>query len=334
MNTKKNTPVSKINRSQHTRNIELQEFMDYLFLVLYLVLPSLIAIHLLSATNKRSESNKKNLPPGPWPIPIFGNLVRHGDKPHVGLTQLAEKHGPLMTLQLGQVQTVVISSASMAKEALKTHDISFCNRRTVDVFHAERYNENSAVWLPVGPQWRNIRKFCTVHILSTARLVSSERLRRNKVNDLIAYVQKCNESGLSVDIGQAVFTTSLNLLSCTFFSEDLGDPNSELAREFKTTIRALMEEAGKLNFANYFPILRKIDLQGGRRRASVHMKKIINIFNNLIDQRLKGKRVSNSLQDIDILDVLLGFDNDGAHKIETSKIPFLLLVKLTPTIFS
>ena len=93
--------------------------MDYLSFLLCLAL-AWAAIHLLLLkTKKGSESNARTLPPGPPPLPIFGNLINLGNKPHIPLAELAKTYGPLMTLQLGQVPTVIISSAAVAKEALQ-----------------------------------------------------------------------------------------------------------------------------------------------------------------------------------------------------------------------
>ncbi|KAK8577651.1 hypothetical protein V6N13_027918 [Hibiscus sabdariffa] len=56
---------------------------------------------------------------------------------------------------------------------------------------------------------------------------------------------------------------------------DLVDPNSSVAQEFRRTVWGIMEEAGKPNLADYFPLLRKIDPQGSveelNRNHSVHL---------------------------------------------------------------
>lgn len=300
--------------------------MDYLSFVLYLLL-AWIAIHLvLSSTKKDSDSSPRILPPGPPTVPIFGNLFSLGTKPHISLTELAKRYGPLMTLQLGRVPTVIISSAVMAKEALQRNDISFSNRMVIDAVCALNHHENSLVWSQVSPKWRNLRKICSSHVFSTNRLDASQSLRMNKVKDLLSYATKCSEDNTTVDIGQAAFTTILNLLSSTIFSVDLGDPNSEFTHEFKEIVRGIMEEAGKPNFADYFPLLKKIDPQGIRRRMSVHFQKIIDLFNSMIDKRLQSRKTSDSIQDNDVLDALLGIDQNKTEKLEPSKIPYLLLV--------
>ncbi|KAL9231065.1 hypothetical protein vseg_006333 [Gypsophila vaccaria] len=295
--------------------------MNYLSYAFCLLL-ALAAIKLLKFTTKVSSK----LPPGPAGLPVFGSLFSLGDKPHITFTKLARTYGSLMTLRLGRVQTVIISSAEMAKEALQKNDISFSNRNVVDAVRAHNHHQKSVVWLPASSKWRKLRRVCNSHVFSTSRLDASQGFRRNKVEDLLCYVEKNCEDGTPVDIGLAAFTTSLNLLSTTFFSVDLSDQNSDFAGEFKKITREMIEDLGKPNFADYFPVLRRVDIQGIRRRASVHFGKILGIFNAMIEQRLKnGKSLGSSSKGADVLDSLLGTDKQKSEEIDPSEFSHLLL---------
>ncbi|KAL9242861.1 hypothetical protein vseg_016819 [Gypsophila vaccaria] len=295
--------------------------MEYLTIVVCL-LPLWVAIHLLLSAAKKAS---KTLPPGPRPLPIFGSLFSLGNQPHITFAELSKTYGPLMMLRLGRVPTVIISSTNMAREALQKNDISFSTRNVVDAVCAHQHNENSVAWLPLGPGWRNLRKICNSQVFSTIRLDASQSLRRNKVKHLLSYVEKCSKAGEAVDFNQAAFTTTLNLLSSTFFSMDMGDPTSEFARQFRVTIRGIMEETGKSNIADYFPILKIIDPQGIRKRTEYHFGKMLDLFNNMIEQRLKGQRPSGETHDNDVLDALLGIDHEKAEEIPKSQISSLLV---------
>ena len=114
----------------------------------------------------RSKAILKGLPPGPKPFPLIGNLLELGDKPHKSLAKLSEVHGPIMSLKLGQVTTVVISSAAMAKEVLQIHDQHLSNRTIPDAIRAKRHDEFSLPWIPVSTRWRNLRRICMEQIFS------------------------------------------------------------------------------------------------------------------------------------------------------------------------
>lgn len=289
----------------------------------YIVLILLTWI-LIKALVHKSSPTKKPLPPGPISVPIIGNLLQLGDKPHKSLAKLAEAHGPIMKLNLGQVTTIVISSASAAKQILQNHDVSFCNRMVPDPVRATHHDQYSPVWLPVNPLWRNLRKITNSYIFTTQKLDENEHLRRRKISQLIDFVKESCLAGRVIDIGQAAFSTIVNLISNTIFSVDLADPSSESTREFKELVWNIMVEGGKPNVANYFPFLQKIDPQGRRRRMEVYFQKLLNLLGELIDQRVKQRQQREGFTESkDMLDTLL---NLGVDEIDKNQLEHLFAV--------
>ena len=102
--------------------------------LLFLILP-LISLLILAPSHSRrragsrAETNRKRRPPGPWGLPFIGS-IHHllTSQPQAALRELAEKHGPVMYLRLGQVDTVVVSSPEAAQEVLRANEISFASR--------------------------------------------------------------------------------------------------------------------------------------------------------------------------------------------------------------
>ncbi|GAB4830792.1 hypothetical protein Ancab_040198 [Ancistrocladus abbreviatus] len=298
--------------------------MDCSSFLLWLLLACL-TLHLILSLLKTRDSNQRKLPPGPFPLPIFGNLFQLGSKPHKSLTHLAEIHGPLMTLQLGQVTTVVISSSAVAQQVLQKNDLAFSNRYILDATRALDHHEFAISLMPVSPAWRNQRKICNSQLFSISRLNASKNLRRKKVEDLLSNIHTSCQAGIAVDISQATFTTILNLLSTTFFSLDLLDPDSETAREFKKLALGITLEVGKPNFADYFPVLKRIDPQRIRRHVKIYYKKLMDLFNKMIDQRLQVRN-QGSAENKDVLDELLAISQQNSGELELSYIPHLLMV--------
>ncbi|GAB4830796.1 hypothetical protein Ancab_004826 [Ancistrocladus abbreviatus] len=181
-------------------------------------------------------------------------------------------------------------------------------------------------FMPVSPTWRNQRKICNFQIFSMSRLNASQNLRRKKVEDLLSNIRTSCQAGVAVDVSQATLTTILNLLSTAFFSLDLLDPNSEIAREFKKLALVITLEAAKTNFADFFPVLTRIDPQRIRRRLTIHFKKLVDLFNKMIDQRLQAKN-QGLAENKDVLDSLLDISQQNSGELELSYIPHLLTLK-------
>ena len=66
----------------------------------------------------------KDYPPGPWPLPIIGNLHLISSKPHIVLHMLRKKYGPVMSFSFGSQRMVVIQEITRAKETLGTKEFS------------------------------------------------------------------------------------------------------------------------------------------------------------------------------------------------------------------
>ncbi|KAL7224051.1 hypothetical protein ACSBR1_025495 [Camellia fascicularis] len=122
--------------------------MELLSIVFYLM-STLTLLQTLISLASGSRTCRK-LPPGPAALPVVGNLLKLGDKPHKSLAELAKTHGPIMSLKLGQLTTIVVSSSTMAKQVLQKQDLAFSTRSIPNSPHAHDHNHYSVVWLPVA----------------------------------------------------------------------------------------------------------------------------------------------------------------------------------------
>ena len=139
--------------------------MDYLSLLL-LITFVLAIIHIFISTLGSQTSPSPKLPPGPYPLPIIGNILQLGQLPHQALTNLSKIYGPIMSLKLGNRTTIVISSPLIAKEALQKNDLTFSSRTIPDGIRALDHPKFSLIWMPPSNMWRTLRKTCNINIFS------------------------------------------------------------------------------------------------------------------------------------------------------------------------
>lgn len=304
--------------------------MDF-YTSFHLALPILcFTISVLLFIAKKSIT-KKRLPPGPKGFPIIGNLLTVGDRPHESLAMLAKTYGPLMTVRLGCVTTVVASSTEMAREILQTKGQDFLGRTFSDAVTAETDYQLSIVSLSGGQQqWRKLRKIMNTQLFTTRRLDLSQDSREKTMENMITSV---NDEAV-VYIGRLVFGTTLNLLTNTLFSFDVLDQKLTVdVQGLKELIGKIMELAAKPNLADFFPFLKPFDPQGIRRRIKVSYDCLHELVEKIIDQRIE-RRASESARTGGFLDALLDHSEEGdTEKLERREIRLMLMVLISSISF-
>ncbi|XP_021748864.1 cytochrome P450 76AD1-like [Chenopodium quinoa] len=298
--------------------------MDYYYTILLIVLPFLWVLLYVFNLNSTLTTNKNaRIPPGPKPVPILGNLPHLGDLPHHTLANLAKTYGPLISLKFGTITTIVVSSAEVAKEMFQKHDLALSNRQVSAAVRANGHDKYSVAWLPMCPKWRMLRKISAIHLFSSQRLDASQALRQEKVSKLMEYVKECSKTGEAIDVGGVAFTTSLNLLSNTFFSFDLASYNSSDSGEFKELVWRIMVEIGKPNLVDCFPILRFLRVFSVNYKLMVYGNKLNKLFEDIIQKRLRNSAVSGSGGDV--LDTLLRLMKENESELSLDDINHLLM---------
>ncbi|KAL9962857.1 hypothetical protein ACROYT_G032004 [Oculina patagonica] len=111
----------------------------------------------------------RNLPPGPFPLPVLGNLLSVGLKqPYRDLANMAKKYGKLFRIQMGSRKVIVINSYDIAREALVTKAEDFAGRP--HHFFGQIFNCIGIVFHTISRQWKMQHK-----IVMTALRLTEEK---------------------------------------------------------------------------------------------------------------------------------------------------------------
>ena len=219
---------------------------------------AVLMIFILSAIFLHSKKNGIKNPPGPRAWPIIGNLHNIGKLPHRSLDALAKKHGPIMYLKLGQVPTIVASSPEVAEQILKTNDAVFLGRPKFQASEFMFYGgEKGVAFVPYGSHWRNMRKLCTMHLLSQPKVDMFEPLRSEELGHLLKLLEKAAASTQVVDLSDLLGKLMANIAYKMILGSDVEDTSLDL----KGVVRASMDLAGAFNLSDYLPWLSRFDLQ-------------------------------------------------------------------------
>nr|POE90959.1 cytochrome p450 76a2 [Quercus suber] len=295
--------------------------MEQLALGLVIALVLWIAsIVLIRERRHRRLEEIGQLPPGPKCWPVVGNIFQLGWSPHESFTKLAREHGPIMTLWLGSMSTVVISSDEVAREMFKNHDVVLAGRKIYEAMKGDYGNEGSLITAQYGPHWRMLRSLCTTEFFVARRLEAMRGVRGRCIDQMVLFMEEASASGTkAIDVGRFFFLMGFNLIGNLMFSKDLLDPKSERGAKFfyhAGKPGKVMEYAGKPNLADYLPILRWFDPQGLRRKTKFHVESAFKIAGMFIKESMEGKErgIIEEKGNKDYLDVLLEFHGDGVEE--------------------
>lgn len=284
-----------------------------------LLLLPLFLLSLIFFIFKVFKSSKiTQLPPGPTPWPVVGNILQMGKMPHVTLTNFAKTYGPLMFLRLGTQYLVVGSSPSVAIEILKTHDRILSGRHVPNAVPSKGsdLDKTSLGWTSeCNSEWRYLRTLCRTELFSGKVLESQACLREKKLMELVEFLRL--KEGQVVNIGELVFATVLNMLSNVLISKDM--VNLEKKKEdgaTKSLVREIVEVGATPNISDFYPIFGNLDLQGLRKKSIHAVTKFCSKWESILEERRNSRENGSSSQQ-DFLETLLdnGFTNDRIHQL-------------------
>ncbi|KAJ1288249.1 hypothetical protein BS78_02G076100 [Paspalum vaginatum] len=248
-----------------------------------------LLLHLLSKRRRttgaddhqrwRRSTGRAPPPPGPpRQLPVLGNLLQIGSRPHRYFQALARRYGPVIQVQLGCVRTLVVSSPDAASEVLRTNDLHCCSRPNSPGPRLLSYDYRDVAFCPYSDYWREMRRVFVVELLSMRRVQSFAYARAAEVDSLVA---ASSTPGAPVDHSEVVFQHVMD-----------------------ETLRVL----GSFTFQDFFPasgLARFADVLTGAagRRRSIS-RKIDRFFDLVIDKHLEPERLQAGVQE-DMVDALV-----------------------------
>ncbi|XP_067105737.1 cytochrome P450 1A1 [Osmerus mordax] len=108
--------------------------------------------------------------PGPKPLPIIGNVLELGNNPHLSLTKMSERYGPVFQIQIGMRPVVVLSGGETVRQALIKQGDDFAGRPDLYSFQFINDGKSLAFSTDQAGVWRARRKLAMNALRSFAIL--------------------------------------------------------------------------------------------------------------------------------------------------------------------
>ncbi|KAF3440442.1 hypothetical protein FNV43_RR18726 [Rhamnella rubrinervis] len=259
-----------------------------------------------------------------------------GEFPHRDLHKLAKQHGPIMHIRLGLVPTIVVSSPQAAELFLKTHDLVFASRPPQEAAKHISYNQAGMAFSEYGSYWRNVRKMCTLELLSNLKVNSFRAMRKEEIGLFIDFIREAARDGVAVDLSAKVSSLNADMTCRMVFGKKFEDSEFD-ERGFRDVIQEVFKLSSTPNLGNYIPQIAKFDLQGLTKKMKKASKVFDNFFEKIIDAHIQCRDSNNSEgRTKDFVDVMLSFmgSQESEYRIERSNIKAIILDMLSASIDS
>uniref|UniRef100_A0A0E0ND22 Cytochrome P450 n=1 Tax=Oryza rufipogon TaxID=4529 RepID=A0A0E0ND22_ORYRU len=299
-----------------------------LFMVAMATLALALALMVMGAHRRGGEkgatTGAKNLPPGPWNLPVIGSLhhLLGASPPHRALLRLSRRHGPLMLVRLGEVPTVIVSGSDAAMEVLKARDPAFADRARSTTVDAVSFGGKGVIFAPYGEHWRHARRVCLAELLSARQVRRLESIRQEEVSRLVDSIIAGSSNAAAVDMTRALAALTNDVIARAVFG-------GKCARqeEYRRELGVLTTLVAGYSMVDLFPssrVVRWLSRRTERRLRRSHAE-MARIVGSIIEERKEKKGsdagVGAKDEDDDLLGVLLRLqEEDGLTSPLTAEV--------------
>ncbi|XP_010552475.1 PREDICTED: cytochrome P450 83A1-like [Tarenaya hassleriana] len=252
-----------------------------------LVFAATLAFFLL----RNPKMKRHRLPPGPKGLPIIGNLLMiQKVNPQRFLYNLSKTYGPILSYKLGARKTVVISSAELAEELLKTRDLDFVNRpeQRAQVFLT--YEARDMAFQNYNVYHKEMKKMSILHLFSPSRVASFRYIREQETRRSMDKVSEAAGRLRAVDISELMVTYTNSVVCRQAFGKNHNEDDVQMKR-FIGILGRIQGLWGTTFFSDLFPFCTFVDDITG---LTAYMKETFRLqdayLQELVDEALDPNR--------------------------------------------
>lgn len=227
-------------------------------------------------------------PPGPWPLPVFGNMLLLDRKArHSTLNKLSRKYGPIFTFYFGPRKTVVLAGHKMIKQALIQP--AFSAREVPRII--QDVDLTHGVVFANGASWKEMRHFALTNMrdFGMGKKASEEKIIEES-QCLMELIKEKN--GKAFDPAEPVNNAVSNIICSIVYGNrfEYDDPVFKFTVQTATLISKLVGSA-RLQLYNNFPklfswIRVRMEVMENMAANKKHMTELIKGLQDTLDPQM------------------------------------------------
>ncbi|KAL3353581.1 hypothetical protein AABB24_018351 [Solanum stoloniferum] len=236
--------------------------------------------------------------------------------PHIYFWKLSKKYGKVFSLKLASVPIVVVSSAKLAKEVLKTEDLVFCSKPSLVGQQKLSYNGHDIAFAPYNDYWREMRKICVLHLFSLKKVHLFGPIYKDEVSRMIKKIYQQAANSQVTNLSNLLISLNSTIICRVAFGVRFDEEAYERKR-FNHIVDEAQAMLASFFVSDFFPSLNWIDkLTGQTNRLEKSFKDLDEFYEELIEQHHNSNRPKS--MEGDIIDLLLQLKKEQLTPIDLS----------------
>ncbi|XP_039020515.1 phenylalanine N-monooxygenase CYP79D16-like [Hibiscus syriacus] len=304
--------------------------MSILFILLVFVTFVLRYLFKPQQQGKLQKAKQPSLPPGPKPWPVLGNfpeLIRYKNKTSVSRwvhSFMKEMNTDIACIRLGNVHVIPVTCPEIGREFLKKQDAVFASRPLTMATDVLSKGHSTAIFAPLGDQWKKMRKVMVSEMLSKARHQWLYEKRVEEADNLVYYVnnqcRNSDEGGLvNLRVAARHYCANVTrkmLFNRRYFGEGKADggPGYE-EEEYVEAIFTTLAHVYSFCISDYLPVLRALDLEGHAKIMKEATRVMDKYHHPIVEDRIRQRRDGKKDEPHDLLDVLVSLTDDNDNPL-------------------
>ncbi|KAM4618918.1 cytochrome P450 2F2-like [Polymixia lowei] len=265
----------------------------------------------------------KNFPPGPLPLPIFGNLLHLSlGNPMKDFDKLAKTYGNVYSLFIGPRPAVIINGLQAMKEAMVTKAVQFAGRPQ-DLMVSEMSQGKGVILVDYGSAWREHRRFA---LMTLRNFGLGKQSMEERILGEVEYILEPLEKSVGKTMNpQVLFHNAASNIICQVLFGTRYDYNDEF---IQLIVRLFTENAKIANgpwamLYDSMPMIRRLPLPF--MKAFKNIEACQKLSSGLVKEHMNTRVPEKPRDFIDCyLDELDKRGDDGSSFSEDQLINYLL----------